>query len=124
MCLILGQPSPNIFLQPSGFGQNTVGQRQDLICSISIPSGVDPDAIEIAWFNEDDIVTSDGRITIVESTNDSANFSINLNTSIISTTIQFDPLFENDEGTYACYSIVNESVKFESMQLQNFRSKP
>ena len=118
--MILGQLSPNIFLQPSGFGQNTVGQRQDLICSISIPSGVDPDAIEIAWFNEDDIVTSDGRITIVESTNDSANFSVN--TSIISTIIQFDPLFENDEGTYACYSIVNESVEFETIQLQSFRS--
>lgn len=119
----LGQPSPTITLQPNGFNQNVVGQIQDVICSISVTSDVDPDTAEIAWFNEEDIVTMDGRVTIVESTNDTANFSSNFNTSVISTVIRFDPLFEDDGGTYACYSTVNETVKFESIQLQNFRSK-
>ena len=118
----IGQLSPTIFLQPSGFSQNTVGQIQDVVCSISVSSDVDPNSIELIWFNEEDIVTVDGRVSIVESANSLANFSSN-NTIVITTIIQFNPLFENDEDSYACYSIVNESVKFESIQLQNFRSK-
>ena len=94
-----------------------------MICSISVTSDVDLDSVELAWFNEEDIVTMDGRVSIVDSANDSANFSSD-NTDVITTIIQFNPLFQNDEGNnYACYSIVNGSVKFESIQLQNFRSK-
>ena len=122
MLFYIGQLSPTIFLPPSGFSQNTVGQIQDVVCSISVSSDVDPNSIELIWFNEEDIVTVDGRVSIVESANSLANFSSN-NTSIITTTIEFNPLFENDEGIYACYSIVNETVKFESIQLQSFRSK-
>ena len=117
--VIVDQLSPHIYLQPSGSSQNTVGRRQDVICSISITADVDPDSIDLAWFNEEDIVTIDGRVTIVESTNDSSNS----NASVITTVIQFDPLFEDDEGIYACYSTVNNSVKFDSIELQNFRSK-
>ena len=117
----LGQSSPTIALQPSDF--SFVGQRLDVICSISINSDVDLDSIDLAWFNGEDIVTVDGRVTIVESTNDSTNTTFNSNSSVITTVIQFDPLFEDDEGTYSCYSMVNESVKFRSIQLQNFRSK-
>ena len=117
----LGQSSPTIVLQPSGF--SFVGQRLDVICSISVNSDVDPDSIDLAWFNGEDIVTVDGRVTIVESTNDSTNITFNSNSSVITTVIQFVPLFEDDEGTYSCYSMVNESVKFRSVQLQNFRSK-
>ena len=95
---------------------------QDVICSISVTSDIDLDSVELAWFNEEDIVTMDGRVSIVDSANDSANFSSD-NTSVITTIIQFNPLFQNDEGNYACYSIVNGSVKFESIQLQNFSSK-
>ena len=108
--------SPSILLQPSGFDQNTVGQRQDVICSISLPPGVDPDTIELGWLNEDDIITNDSRVTIVRS---STNFS----TSVITTTLQFDPLFEDDEGTYSCYLSTNESEISTSIQLQNFRSE-
>ena len=108
--------SPSILLQPSGFDQNTVGQRQDVICSISVPPDVDPDTIELGWLNEDDIITNDSRVTIVRS---STNFS----TSVITTIIQFDPLFEDDEGTYSCYVLTNESEISTSIQLQNFRSE-
>ena len=106
----------SISLQPSG--QYTVGQRQDVICSVSIPSDADPDTIELAWLNEQDIVTIDGRITIDES---SDNFESNDTT--LTTAIQFDPLTEDDEGEYICYTMINESFIFESIQLQNFRSK-
>ena len=116
--ILLGQRflSPNILLKPSGFDQNTVGQRQDVICSISVPPDVDPDTIELGWLNEDDIITNDSRVTIVRS-------STNFNTSIITTVIQFDPLFEDDEGTYSCYLLTNESEISTSIQLGNFKSE-
>ena len=106
---------------PSGFDQNTVGQRQDVICSISVPPDVDPDIIELGWINEDDIITNDSRVTIVESPDDLSNNSSNINTSVIATVLRFDPLYENDKGTYSCFAIINESEKFASIQLQSFR---
>ena len=106
-------------MQPSGVDQNTVGQRQDVICSISISPDVDPDTIELGWLNEDDIITDDSRVTIIESPDNSSN----INTSVITATIQFDPLFEDDESTYICYAVINESETTTSIQLQNFRSE-
>ena len=110
--------SPNIILQPSGFDQNTVGQRQDVICSLSIPPDVDPDTIELGWLNEDNIITDDSRVTITE--------SISMNNSfydVITTVIRFDPLYEDDKGIYSCYAVINESEIFTSIQLQDFKSK-
>ena len=106
----------NITLQPSGFDQNTVGQRQDVICSISVPPDVDPDTIELGWVNEDDIITDDSRVIINAS-------STYLNESTLFTIIQFDPLNEVDENQYTCYAIVNGSFIFESIDLQNLTSK-
>ena len=103
-------------MQPSGVDQNTVGQRQDVICSISIPPNVDPDTIELGWLNEDDIITDDSRVTIDTS-------SDYYNDSSIATVIQFDPLFEDDEGEYICYGVINGSFIFEPINLQNFTSK-
>ena len=119
----LGQTdeSPYISLQPSGFDQNTVGQRQDLICSISVPPDVDPDTIELGWLNEDDIITDDGRVNILESPDDPSNNSSNISTSVITTVLQFDPLYEDDEGIYSCFAIINESETTTSILLQNFR---
>ena len=106
----------NISFQPSGFYQNTVGYRQDLICSISMFPNVDPSAIELCWLNKDDIITDDGRVTIDTSRD-------YYNNSSIATIIQFDPLFEDDEGEYICYAIINGSFIFEFINLENFRSK-
>ena len=108
----------SISVQPSGSGQNTVGQRQDVICSVILPFDVDPNTIQLAWINEQDIVTGDGRITVSESNN---NFESSATT--LATTIQFDPLIESDEGEYTCYAAINGSFIFESIQLQDFRSK-
>ena len=106
----------NITLQPSGFDQNNVGQRQDVICSISVPPDVDPDTVELGWLNEDVIITDDSRVTIDTS-------SDYFNGSTLVTTIQFDPLNEDDENQYTCYVIVNGSFIFESIDLQNLTSK-
>ena len=86
-----------------------------MICSIFIPINVDPDAITLAWLNEEDIVTTDGRVTIDESSGNSSAGNL-------SVTIQFGPLFEDDENNYTCYAIVNGSFIFESIELQS-RSK-
>ena len=112
----------NIYLQPSSFSQITVGQKQYLICSVFVPPNVDPDVVELAWLNEEDIITADSRVTIVNSADNIANSSLNFNTDAITTAIEFNPLYENDAGNYICYSTINGSSKFRSVQLQNFRS--
>ena len=123
MCIFgyfLGLP-PYLSLQPSGFDQNTVGQRQDVICSIPVPPDVDPDTIELGWLNKDDIITNDSRVTIVGSPDDLSNNLSNISTRDITTVLQFNPLYEDDEGTYTCFAMINESETFTSIQLQNFR---
>ena len=107
----------NISLHFSEFGQNIIGERQDVTCSISVPPGVDPDTIEFGWLNEDDIITDDSRVTIVRSSTD------NFNESTLVTIIQFDPLKEEDEDEYICFTILNESFIFKSINLQNFTGK-
>ena len=108
----------SISLQLSDFGQNTVRQRQDVICSIAVPSDVDSENIELGWVNEEDIITDDSRVTI-----NTLNTSDYFNGSTLVTIIQFDPLSEDDEGEYICYAIINGSFTFESINLQNFTSK-
>jgi len=44
------------------------------------------------------------------------------NGSTLFTSIQFDPLYDEDEGQYVCYAIINGSFLFESISLQNFTS--
>ena len=105
----------SISLQPSDVYQNTVGNKQDIICSLSVPPNMDPDTFELGWLNEDDIVTDDGRVTIDTS-------SDYYNDSSLLTIIRFNSLFENDEGEYICYAIINNSFVIEPINLQNFTS--
>ena len=105
----------NITLQPSGFDQNIVGQRQNVICSVSIPSDVDPHTVKLGWLNEDDIITNDSRVTIDTS-------SDHFNDSTLVTTIQFDPLTVEDENEYICYAKINGLFVFKSI-IQNITSK-
>ena len=106
----------NISLQFSDFGQNIIGEKQDVICSISVPSDVDPDTIVLGWLNEDDIITGDSRVTIDTS-------SDYFNDSTLVTIIQFNPLNEEDEDEYVCFTIINGSFIFKSINLQNFTGK-
>ena len=97
----------NISLQPIDFGQNIVGDIQDVICSISVPPNVDPNTAELGWLNEDDFITDDSRVTISDHFND---------TTLV-TTIQFDPLVEEDKDEYLCYAIINGSLIYEFIDL-------
>ena len=103
----------NITLQPSDFDQITIGQRQDVICSVSLPPDVNPNTIELGWLNEGDIVTNDSRVNANAYSNDSYLFTI----------IRFDPLFKEDEDEYICYAVINGSLVFESVYLENITSK-
>ena len=119
----LGKQSPHIYLRSDdSFEPKTIGQRQEVVCSISVPPDVDPDTIELGWHNEDDI-TNDTRVTVYKLTNNSSDNSSNSSTIVMTTVIQFNPLLENDEGTYSCfYSKMNESALFTSIRLHSFIS--
>ena len=108
----------SISLQPSGFSQKTIGQRQDMICSVSLSSVVDPNSVRLSWLKKEEIITGDNRVTIIMS-----NDNNTMNASSMSSIIRFDPLFEEDEGKYTCYALINGSFIFKSIQLKNFRGK-
>ena len=108
--------SENAYSQINNVSQYTIGLMQDVNCSISVLSNVDPDTVELGWLNEDDIITNDSRVTIIKSLNGTTNLS----TSVITTAIRFNPLFEDDGRAYSCYSAVNDSIKLASKNLQNF----
>ena len=106
----------DISLQSCGIDQNIVGQRQEVICSLSIPLNTDPASVKLGWLNEEHIITDDSRVTIDVSSDYSDD-----NTPV--TVIKFDPLTEKDEGEYVCYAIINGSFISDSIHLQNFTSK-
>ena len=106
----------NITVQLNGSDQSTVGQRQDVICSISVPPDVDPDTIELGWLNEEDIVTDDSRVTIYTSS-DYSDYSP------LASTVQFGPLIEDDQGEYTCYAMINGLFLFQSITIEDFKSK-
>ena len=87
-----------------------------MICSVSVPPDVDPDTIELAWLNEDDIITDDNRVTIDTST-------YYFNESTLFTTIQINLLFEDEPGDFICYVISNGSLIYKSIRLQSFTSE-
>ena len=81
-----------------------------MVCSVSVPPDVDPDTVKLGWLNEEDIITDDSKITLDTSSN----------YCILVTIIQFDSLAEEDESEYICYTIINGSFIFNSIDLQNF----
>ena len=94
----------NISIQSSGLRQNIIGQKQDVVCSIPIPTNT----IELGWLNEDDIITDDSRVTIDTLSSDSS----------LVTTIQFNPLNKEDDDEYICYAVINGSFLSNSIRLQ------
>ena len=112
-------PIPRISLQPnaSGFLQGVVGEMQDMICSVTITSAIDPNSVELTWTNTDNIITADNRVTITPTiiTENPSSFTY-------TTTIQFAYLMEGDEGNYTCNVTVDKMMKSHSTTLQNLRS--
>ena len=110
-------PVPRISLQPSGLLQGFVGEMQNIICSVTITSAIDPNSVELTWTNNDSIITTDNRVTITPT-----NITENPSSFTYSTTIQFAYLMEGDEGNYTCNVTVNDMMESHSTTLQNLRS--
>ena len=110
-------PVPTISLQPSGLLQGVVGDIQDITCSVTITSAIDPNSVELTWINNDSIITTDNRVTITPT-----NITENPSSFTYSTTIQFGYLMEGDEGSYTCNVAVDDMMESHSTTLQNLRS--
>ena len=104
-------------LQPSGLLQGVIGEMQDIICSVTITSAIDPNSVELTWANNDSIITTDNRVTITPT-----NITENPSSFTYSTTIQFAYLMEGDKGNYTCNVVVDDMMESYSTTLQNLRS--
>ena len=116
--LLILVPVPRISFQPSNYLQGVVGEMQDITCSVTITSSVDPDSVELIWTNADSIITADNRVTI------STNITENPFSFTYTTTIQFAYLMEGDEGNYTCNVQVDDEMESRSTTLENLRSMP
>ena len=109
-------PAPRISLQPSGFLQGFVGEMQDIICSVTITSEIDPDLVKLTWTLDDSFITTDNRITII------TNITENPSSFTYTTIIQFTYLMEGDEGNYTCNVEADDMVESLSTIIENLRS--
>ena len=111
-------PKPSISFQPSGYYQGIVGEVQDIICSVSIASAVDPNSVKLIWTNTDSIITADNRVTVTPT-----NITENPSSFTYTTIIQFTYLMEGDEGNnYTCNVEVDGKIESHSITLENLRS--
>jgi len=110
-------PTPRISAQPNNSLQSIVGEAQDIICSITITSAIDPDLVELTWTRDDSSITTDNRVTILPT-----NVTENPSSFTYTTIIQFAYLMEGDEGKYTCNVTVEDMMESQSTALQNFRS--
>ena len=108
---------PRISLQPSGYLQGVVGEMQDITCSVTITSTIDPDSVELTWTLDDSIITADNRVTII------TDITENPSSFTYTTIIQFAYLMEGDEGNYTCNVEVDDMMESSSITLDNLRSK-
>ena len=104
-------------MQPSGFFSGIIGEMQDIICSVTITSTVDPSSVELIWINGSSFVSPDNRVTIIPT-----NVTANLHSFTYTTIIQFAHLTEADEGSYICSVTVDEMTESRTTTLQNLRS--
>ena len=89
---------------------------QDIICSVTITSAVDPDSVELTWANAQSIITADNRVTVIPTiiTENPSSFTY-------TTTIQFAYLMEGDEGNYTCNITVDDIMMKSQYIVQNLR---
>ena len=106
-------PVPRI---SSGSLQGVVGEKQDIICSVTITSAIDPDLVKLTWRNAESNITADSRVTII------TNITHNPFSFAYTTVIHFTYLMEGDEGNYTCNVKVDDMMESCSIILQNFRS--
>ena len=90
---------------------------QEIICSVTVTSAVDPNSVELTWTNADSIITADNRVTITPT-----SVTENPSSFTYTTTIQFAYLMEGDEGYYTCNVTVDDMMESQSTTLEYLRS--
>ena len=110
-------PIPKISVQPSGFQRRVIGESQNIICSITMTSAIDPDLVELTWTRDDSNITTDNRVIIIPT-----NVTENPSSFTYTTTIQFAYLMEGDEGNYTCNVEVDDLMESQSIRLQSLIS--
>ena len=98
-------PIPKVSLQSSRYSEGLVGEMQDIICSVTITSTIDPDSVELTWTLDDSIITTDNRVTII------TNITENPSSFTYTTIIQFAYLVEGDGGNYTCNVAVDDMME-------------
>ena len=97
--------------------QPTVGRTEDIVCTVSGISGVEPSALMISWLGPGrNIITndSDSRLSIIPTT-----FSGNTYIS----RLLFEYLVEDDEGNYTCNVAILDDSTSSVFRLQSFFGK-
>ena len=97
--------------------QPTVGRTEDIVCTVSGVSGVEPSALMISWLGPGgNIITndSDSRLSIIPTTVSGDTYISRL---------LFDYLVEGDEGNYTCNVAILDDSTSSVFQLQSFFSK-
>ena len=70
----------------------TVGDPQDVICSIASTTVLDANSVTTSWTGPNGVITNDDRLTI----------NTTVDNNIYTSTLHFDHLSESDVGVYAC----------------------
>ena len=70
----------------------TVGDPQDVICSITSTTVLDANSVTTSWTGPNGVITNDDRVTI----------NITVDNNIYTSILHFDHLLESDEGIYTC----------------------
>jgi len=109
-------PVPDVSVIPFGSIQGgMVGSPQEIHCTVSIVSGVEPDLVMISWMGPGgDTITNDSRVTISP--------IVSINNDYIST-IDFSYLMEGDEGVYTCDVMILETAVSHFIEIRNLTGK-
>ena len=109
-------PTPDVSVVPYSSIQGAiVGSPQEIHCTVSTVSGVEPSLVLISWIGpKRDNFTNNSRVTISP--------TISINNDYIST-LEFTYLMEGDEGIYTCEVMILETTASDYTEIQNLTSK-
>ena len=85
-----------------------MGSPQDINCTVSTVSGVESSSVIISWTGPGGAITNESRVTISPTTSDGSNYISSLS---------FEYLVEEDEGTYMCSVTILNTRGSESIEM-------
>ena len=85
-----------------------MGSPQVINCTVSTVSGVESSLVIISWMGPGGAITNDSRVTISPTTFDGSYYISSLS---------FEYLVEEDEGTYICSVTILDTRKSESIAM-------